>query len=222
MPQANSLTAAMYAKAAPYWQASFAHPFITSISDGTLPMATFRYYLKQDAYYLQHFAELHLRIAEKISDISMQAFLRAGSEGLNDGEAQIRATFFEQLGVTAQEMAETPVAPTTYQYVTHMHYALSEEGAACALAALLPCYWLYNDLGKRLVRERSPVALYQQFLETYDSEAFTATTQRMIAIVDAFAQPASAEGREKMLQAFLRSSYYESRFWDMAYGEEKW
>ncbi len=38
---------------------SLAHPFIVGLSDGTLPLATFRYYLRQDHQYLEMFGRLH-------------------------------------------------------------------------------------------------------------------------------------------------------------------
>lgn len=41
------------------WAASKHHPFIQQLQAGTLPLATFRYYLIQDHYYLQEFAKVH-------------------------------------------------------------------------------------------------------------------------------------------------------------------
>ena len=35
------------------WQASFQHPFVLQLQEGTLEPDIFRYYLIQDAYYLR-------------------------------------------------------------------------------------------------------------------------------------------------------------------------
>ena len=35
------------------WQASFQHPFVLQLQEGTLEPSIFRYYLIQDAYYLR-------------------------------------------------------------------------------------------------------------------------------------------------------------------------
>ncbi len=40
------------------WQASFEHPFIRGIGDGTLPLDCFRHYVLNDAYYLSQFARI--------------------------------------------------------------------------------------------------------------------------------------------------------------------
>ncbi|MEO1182424.1 MAG: TenA family protein, partial [Cyanobacteria bacterium J06636_28] len=38
---------------------SLAHPFVQGIADGTLPKATFAYYVGQDAFFLEAFARAY-------------------------------------------------------------------------------------------------------------------------------------------------------------------
>lgn len=38
------------------WADFIDHPFVRGIADGTLPVESFTYYLKQDYLYLQHYA----------------------------------------------------------------------------------------------------------------------------------------------------------------------
>lgn len=40
------------------WEASFHHPFVKKLGEGTLDLANFRYYVLQDSYYLSHFARV--------------------------------------------------------------------------------------------------------------------------------------------------------------------
>lgn len=42
------------------------------------------------------------------------------------GELAIRETFFEELAITEEEVALTPIAPTAYHYVSHMYRQLIE------------------------------------------------------------------------------------------------
>jgi len=217
-----TITSIMRTQAEDLWNKNFNHPFIKELSKGTLPMDTFRYYLKQDHYYLNNFSTLHKRIANKIENPKIKQFLIAGSEGLNDGENEIRETFFKELTITAEEMGTTPIAPNAYSYVSHMYHELNEGTTASACTALLPCYWLYNEIGKQLIADGSPIELYQQFIETYDSPEFTDATNQMIQIVDQFGEQASADERQQMITAFVRSSYYELNFWEMAYVHEEW
>ncbi|GAY72173.1 thiaminase II [Lentilactobacillus kosonis] len=217
-----TITTKMRAAADNLWNQSFNHPFIKHLADGTLPMDTFRYYLKQDNYYLNNFSILHQKIANHVNDPSTKQFLIAGAKGLNDGEAEIRDDFFSKLAITANEMQTTPIAPNAYSYVAHMYHELNEGTVASACTALLPCYWLYNEIGKQLIANGSPVELYQQFIETYDSPEFTDATNQMINIVDALGEQAEADERRQMITAFVRSSYYELNFWEMAYVHEEW
>ncbi|GAA2985868.1 thiaminase II [Lentilactobacillus parakefiri] len=216
------ITDTMCEQAEPLFEASFNHPFVKQLSSGSLPQQTFRYYLKQDRYYLQNFAALHSKIADQMTDPDIKDFLYAGAQGFNDSEKEVRTAFFEELNITQKEIVQTPIAPNAYSYVTHMYHELNEGTPSRAAAALLPCYWLYNEIGQRLIQAGSPIKVYQQFIETYDSPAFTTATNKMRAIVDQLGASASAEEQEQMQTAFLRSSYFELHFWEMAYKHEQW
>ncbi|MCT3400281.1 thiaminase II [Lentilactobacillus hilgardii] len=217
-----SITQTMHQQAAPLWQESFDHPFIKELAAGSLPTDTFRYYLKQDRYYLENFGDLHQQIADHLSDASIKQFLYDGAQGLHDDEATIRREFFQELSITTDEIKATPIAPNAYNYVSHMYHELNEGSPARAAAALLPCYWLYNEIGKKLVKNGSPVEIYQQFINTYDSNGFTDATNQMINIVDKLGEQADPDEKQKMNTAFIRSSYYELHFWGMAYNHQKW
>lgn len=82
-----SLTQKMHQQAAELWQESFDHPFIKELAAGSLPTATFRYYLKQDRYYLANFGDLHKQIADNLSNPDIKQFLYEGAQGLHDDEA---------------------------------------------------------------------------------------------------------------------------------------
>lgn len=216
-----TLTANMHAAASDLFAASFNHPFITELADGQLSMARFRFYLKQDHYYLENFARLHHELALKMSNPDTIAFLENEASGFNNSEQEVREEFFSQLDITANEMTETPMAPNTYNYITHMEHELNIN-STCGAAALLPCYWLYNELGQHLSDVSSPVKIYQQFIDTYASPEFTAATNTMIDIVDRLGEAQSSVVQSQMIEAFLRSAYFELQFWQTAYDQANW
>ncbi|APR06728.1 Thiaminase-2 [Lentilactobacillus parabuchneri] len=218
----TKITDIMRQQANPLWEASFNHPFIEQLSTGALSPQTFRYYLKQDRFYLENFAALHGKIADQIDDPDIKAFLYAGAEGFNDSEKEVRKEFFSELKITQEEIDQTHIAPTAYSYVTHMYHELNEGTPARAAAALLPCYWLYNEIGKKLIQLGSPIKIYQRFIETYESPDFTTATDKMIQIVDQLAETADQKEQQEMIQAFVRSSYFELHFWEMAYQRQEW
>jgi len=208
--------------AAPYWQKSFEHPFIHELQSGTLPQDVVRYYLIQDRYYLSEFGKLHELVADQVDDAHGKQFLLAGAQGLKDDEMAVREGFFEQLKITPDEIKQTPVAPTAYNYVNHMYAELYRGTPQQAIAGLLPCYWLYNQIGQQLVAQGSPVPLYQRWIETYDSDDYTDSVTQMIALTNQTASQSDAAIQAKMKTSFVRSSAYELAFWQMALDKQNW
>lgn len=116
-----SFTSIVQEKVAPYWEGSLRHPFIVQLQAGTLPEEIFRYYLIQDHYYLRYFRKLHQIVSDRCQDQELKALMTLSATGLKDGEMIVREQFFEALKITADEVQETPVAPTTDHYIAHMY-----------------------------------------------------------------------------------------------------
>ncbi|MDQ0223377.1 thiaminase II [Streptococcus moroccensis] len=205
-----------------YWEESFHHPFIKELQAGTLSSEIFRYYLLQDRYYLEHFSKIYQIIAERTDNPVIKELMAENSRHLAEGEAMIREAFFKDLGITDEEVAETPIAPTADHYVAHMYRQLAEGSLAVACASLLPCPWLYHEIGLLLKPEGSPVPIYQQFIDTYAGEDSKENIAYECQVLDQLYEKASPEEQEAMLAAFYRSSQLEYLFWEMAYTLEQW
>ena len=198
-------------------EASAQAPFIKQLSSGELPLATFRYYLIQDNHYLTAFNRLHQEIAAQLPANEAGILSRLG-----EGEDAARQRMHKEIGLSTQELRETPVAPNAYSYITHMYYQLERYGTAAATAGLLPCYWLYSELAQRLAVKHSPVPLYQEFFDSYTAADFTTSTEQMKAIVNQQAAGVDQSGRQLMTRAFQISCYYEEQFWQMAFDQQNW
>ena len=197
----------LHQAAAPLWQKSIHHPFITELASGKLPLATFRYYLTQDTKYLTAFEKLHEKTAALLPQ-SQGALLLKLANG--SGEDVQRSPMLQQL-----------IAPNNYAYITHMEYQLSVDPAA-AVTALLPCYWLYDEIADYWKDQTSPVPVYQAFFDSYQTVGFDTSTQQLIGLVNELAANSSETIKQQMMTAFLRSSSYELGFWQMAYTHQTW
>ena len=122
-----------------YWQGSFEHPFVTGLQDGTLGDSIFRYYLLQDRYYLEHFSKIYQIISDASDDAEVKELMRRNSQHLALGEQLIREEFFKELGIDEEEIKNTPIAPTAYNYVSHLYRQLAEKNVVVACAGMLPC-----------------------------------------------------------------------------------
>lgn len=204
------------------WQASIHHPFISALSQGTMTLATFRYYLIQDHYYLHDFAKLHEMAAQATQNSDVKNLLLELAASLHDGEIETRKTFFEELHITQQDLDDTPIAPTAYAYTSHMYRTLAQHGAPAAIAGLLPCAWLYADIGAHLDGIQSPVPIFQAWIDSYQSDDYTGPVAKQIKLTDAIAAQANVDEQADMQRAFARSTYYEHDFWQMALDHEAW
>jgi thiaminase/transcriptional activator TenA len=91
-----------------------------------------------------------------------------------------------------------------------------------AVATLLPCYWIYWEVGKALERAGSAEPLYQRWIGTYASDEFGAVVQAVLEATDRIAERRSPEERRVMLRHFVTTSRYEWMFWDMGHLRESW
>lgn len=189
----------------PLWLKSIHHPFIKQLVSGTLPLSQFRFYLIQDRYYLNEFSQLENLIADKLHNKKAVNFLKREAQELKNGEIQERKTFFKKLQITPEKIKLTPVSPTVYNYVNHMYACLYRNNIQTAVAALLPCPWLYNEIGKNLVKKSSPVSFYS-------SEDVSFSVSQMIDFTEQVAKTADKTTKQKIIQAFIKRSYFELRY----------
>ncbi len=91
-----------------------------------------------------------------------------------------------------------------------------------SVAALLPCFWIYGEVGKHLLQIARPDNPYQTWIDTYADEAFAEGVRNVIEICDRLAETATPAVRAEMLEAFVRAAKLEWMFWDSAWRRETW
>ncbi|TDL30878.1 thiaminase II [Jeotgalibacillus sp. S-D1] len=216
-----SFTEEIRKKADHIWEASFDHPFVKGIGDGTLSLDRFRFYVMQDAYYLTHFAKVQALGAVKATDLFTTNRLAIHAQGTFEAELSLHEGFSAILGITDEDKANFEPAPTAYAYASHM-YRAGQGSLGDIIAGLLPCYWLYYEIGERLKACSPKEPIYQQWIETYGGDWFRSLVEEQIARLDELAEKASEEDLARWTQHFLISSQYEYAFWEMAYSLESW
>ncbi|GLI09001.1 aminopyrimidine aminohydrolase [Paenibacillus tyrfis] len=204
------------------WQASFEHPFVKGIGDGTLPLDCFRHYVLNDAYYLSQFARVQALGAAKANDLATVKSMAHHAQGTYEAELSLHEKFSKLLGVTEEEKAAFEPAPTSYAYTSHMIRAAYTGQLGDIIAAILPCYWLYYEIGERLAGCTPEEPIYREWIAAYGGEWFRVLVEEQIARLDELAEQATAQDRQRMQNHFILSSRYEYMFWDMAYRKETW
>ena len=87
---------------------------------------------------------------------------------------------------------------------------------------MLPCYWIYREVGRELQQRGSPDPRYQRWIDTYGGEEFDAEVREVLAVADRLGPGLAAAERARAHQCFRVTSRYEWMFWDMGYRQETW
>jgi thiaminase/transcriptional activator TenA len=206
----------------PMYQAILRHPFVRGLTDGSLSREAFRFYAVQDALYLREFARgLSVTAARAPRDEWIIMFNEHAAGALRV-ERALHESFFVEFGLTADDVARTPMAPTNVAYTSYLLAVAYGAPFHEAVAALLPCYWIYWEVGKALERAGSPDPLYARWIATYAAAEFGAVVQAVLEATDAVAGDLRAAERDAMRRHAIVTSRYEWMFWDMGYRREGW
>jgi thiaminase (transcriptional activator TenA) len=213
---------AIWAKAAPIREAMLAMPFNTELSDGTLPREAFKHYMLQDAAYLQGYARVLAVGAAKAPSSDDILELSKAAETAIIVERALHAGYLEQFGITQAEMEAAEPSPACAAYVNFMLAEAATGTFATLVGAVLPCFWVYREVGLAIKTKAAAENFYQAWIDTYADESFGAATQRMIAIYDRAHSAAGPQEQARMQACFLRCCQYEWMFWNAAYHQERW
>jgi len=217
-----SFTGELWTEMAPIYAAILRHPFLAGLTDGSLPRESFVFYAVQDALYLREFARaLSLAAARAPRDAWIIMF-NEHAAGALPVERSLHESFFKEFALTEADVAATPLAPTNLAYTSYLLAVAYGSPFHEALAALLPCYWIYWEVGKELERAGSADPLYKRWIGTYASEEFGSVVRAVLSATDQVAEGLGPPAREAMKAHFVATSRYEWMFWDMGLRREAW
>jgi thiaminase (transcriptional activator TenA) len=217
-----SFTSELWTTMAPVYDAILRHPFLTGLTDGSLTRDRFRFYVVQDALYLREFSRSLSLAAARAPEDDWIIMFNDHAAGALRVERALHEGFFKDFNLSPAEVVATPMAPTNLAYTSYL-LAVAYGGAFHeALAALLPCYWIYWEVGKRLEQAGSPDPLYGRWIATYASSEFGDVVRAVLTATDAVAALLRPAEREAMRRHVLVTARYEWMFWDMGWNQQSW
>jgi len=217
-----AFTRELWTSIVPIYDAILGHPFVRGLTDGSLPRDAFRFYVVQDAHYLRDFARALALAAAKAPKDDWIIMLSEHAANALRVERSLHETFFKDFGLSEAEVAATPLAPTNTAYTSYLLAVAYGRPFHEALAALLPCYWIYWEVGKALERAGSRDPLFQRWIATYAAEEFAVVVRAVLAVTDTLAPRLTEADREAMRRHFVTTSRYEWMFWEMGARMESW
>lgn len=201
--------------------------FLRRLGDGTLTAEVFRVYIEQDALYLSGYARALALLAARAPDAESAGFWASSSATAATVEASLHQSLLAGSALPPATGDPTHSA-ACLGYVSYLIAAAATEPYPVAAAAVLPCFWIYADVGARLAHSAGAVLAgdpdhpYARWVTTYDAPEFQQGAQHAREAVDRAALSTTEAEREAMRAAFSIASRYELLFWDTALNPQPW
>lgn len=219
-PSTAPLTDELWTRSKETYGAILAHPFLTGLASGELSRDRFAHYVVQDAHYLRGYAKALSTLAGRADDEHTTAMFAAHAANAITVEQSMHAEVLTELGLDPNQLPDA--GPTTVAYRSYLlavaHGASFLEG----VGAVLPCYWIYWEVGKALGERSSPDPLYARWITTYGDEEFGTVVQHALELTDRLGVTASARERAQASENYQMAARYEWMFWDAAHRLEAW
>jgi len=198
------------------------HPFINGLTSGDLSVEAFKYYVIQDSLYLRDFSRALSRLASRSRDENLISMFSEHAKTAIEVEKSLHRSFLAEWGLSEEEIVRISPSPVNYAYTSHLLRTVAEESYEEAVAAVLPCYWIYLEVGKHLEKKGSPNPLYKRWIDTYSSATYENIVRMVLTAADKILYRVREELWASVVRSFRISSIYEYLFWDSAYRLEKW
>jgi thiaminase/transcriptional activator TenA len=205
-------------KSQPIYDEIIAMPFIKGMISGTLDHDKFNFYIAQDAKYLENFARaLSIIAARAHSKKHILDFVRF-AEGAIVVESGLHEGYLNESG----KFLNVSVSPACHHYNSFLTSTATMAQVEVAMAAVLPCFWVYKKVGDYIFDNQNKDNPYKKWIDTYAGAEFGEIVNRAIGACDEVAEQCTLNQRQAMTDVFVRSCQLEWMFWDSAWRLERW
>ncbi|QDP96303.1 thiaminase II [Microlunatus elymi] len=227
----DGFSATAWQAVAGWFAAITEHPFIRQLADGSLPEVVFARYLLDDAHYLKGYASALASLSARSGDPEARLMLAASAASAIEAERSMHRQFLLPRNIdpdapsSPDPKAVAEPSPTCVGYVESLRAASVLEPLGVGMAAVLPCFRVYAEVGSWIVAntgDSRPDHPYRTWIDTYADPAFAAAVGAAEAYADRLAVRAGADERAAMLAAYRRATRYEYMFWDAAWQDQRW
>lgn len=206
----------------PIYQNILDMPFIHELKNGTLPLDKFQFYMQQDARYLEHYGRVLAYLGSKGTDNNQALdFFDFGKNALIV-ERALHESYFTEFGIH-EDSVPADLEPICHHYVHYLKSVAAFDPLEVAMAAVLPCFVIYKQVGDYIIATQTNVGNpYKKWIDTYSGPEFAIGVQKAESYVNAMAECTTAKIRAHMMDAYIKASKMEFKFWQAAYNKTTW
>lgn len=197
-------------KASSRWEEYTRHKFVRLMKEGLLPFSAFRYYIIQDAKYVEEMNRASLKAASNAPNFEEALRFINAMLGSSDKGKEIHDMIHKTLNLNENEIRLSSMDDINYSYTRHLHY-WAEKDWIKFLIALTPCMLGYYEIGVFAKDSKNPV--YRTWAEFYSSEIYKNKVDVILDILKKN-EDRIREDIEENIDIFRRSVNYEISFWE--------
>ena len=213
----ESWSKGVWKKSRKIYEAILGLEFLKELADGSLDNNVFGRYIAQDEIYLKNYYHQMNMLADMMESTDDKELFIAFAKSGMEGEKALHDMLIDRYGI------ETEVEPSkvTSDYNAHICEGIATGDLCIALASVLPCMWIYNQVGLHILNhsklEGNP---FKEWILEYGQEEFTTGVNKVLKMVDGWASKTDKQTREKMDYYYLKAALYEYAFWDYGYNAD--
>ena len=202
----------------PIYNSILDHPFNIELTKGTLSKEKFQFYIKQDSLYLEDFARALSITASRAPCSGDLVLLLDFAKGAVIAERELHKFYFDLYGL----QVDVKKAPGCFAYTNFLITKATNSSYEESLAALLPCFWIYREVGKHIYKNVAPNNPYQKWIDTYSGKEFEKVVEDAICLTNRVAEEINQKQLSIMKESFIMSTRLECVFWDSVYRLKCW
>lgn len=199
-----------------------AMPFNRELAAGTLSNERFRHYIVQDAHYLKAYARVYAMASARADTEDLMVTMADWAAGTMRAERSLHERYFQEFGLSAGEVAAIEPTPTCLAYTGFLTECGTVAPLEVTIAAMLPCQWVYWEVGQAIAAQAAPDNPFAAWIATYSAQGFGEACDQGRAETDRLAAAATPAVRERMHHAFRTAMRLEYLFWDSSWRLETW
>ncbi len=221
-PTRTGWTGMLWQDMEPGYRAILRHPFIEGLTTGELDHAAFGRFLAQDSYYIRKYARALAVLASKAPTEEMMHSMLSHAQGAVAAESDLHEGLALQVGLTRGDLQHAVPTPTAAAYADFMLARAHDGSFLEGVATILPCMWIYAEVGQHLVAAGSPDPIYARWIENYASGDYATEVEGVLNLLDVVGVNGGDRENATARELAVIATRYEWMFWDSAYRDESW
>ncbi len=188
------------------------HPFTKGLQCGDLSKKAFRHYLRQDVLYLKDDLKAFKNLTKRLENAKQRKFFKSTCKDLIGFEQAFEDELLKKFKIKKARKKSKVIK----KYTSFLLKTSRNEDIFYVYCTLLPCFWVYSNVGLGIYKKSTKDNPYSEWIEFYKDDAFLKRVCKFIQIVEFESKKLSKKELKKAKRFFKKSSHYELAFFDEA------